>query len=537
MKIKSFAKVFAFVLIFCILFCGLNSFLQPVWKTYNNFNTVRGFYEEPENTIETVFIGASMTANGIIPIEMYETSGICAYNLGTEQQPFFASYYWTKEAYRLHSESLKTVMLDISMLRRPYDEAFCHKALDGMKVSKNKFEAMKELEKTTAKAIARLLPVYSYHDRWESIEKNDFHKYSDEIQTYSRGYHLEFGNLLEEYNPEDISVPLYRVEPTDKTTTFYPEELEYVYKIVEFCRQEGLQQIFWKSPSAGNWSSEEAIAMQELADECGVEFVDYNLLPLIDEVGFNGALDCVDNKHLNYYGASSLSRHLGEFLVEHCKNNDVRGVDKYSYLDKQLEEYRDAIGRVVNLQANTDVTAYIDGVLSSDRYMAFLVLKDSGAKSLTEEQRRYFSSVGLTALACLGDHQSYAAVIDSGKIVYEESGVNYSVEHEGVKEDEFEYKIKSAALPFGNVASCVLDGEEYALNTRGINIVVYDTERREVVDTTCFDTYKESERLPVDLESELDKLLKTETPYDIWPDTLKDLYVYNQRCEQRRMAQ
>lgn len=50
--------------------------------------------------LKRIFLGASITINGITPTELYRDYGICAYNLGTEQQPVMASYYWMLEAER-----------------------------------------------------------------------------------------------------------------------------------------------------------------------------------------------------------------------------------------------------------------------------------------------------------------------------------------------------------------------------------------------------------------------------------------------------
>lgn len=137
-------KVMVFGLIFICLFLKITRIVQPDWFAWNHYDTVHGFYKEPKNTIETVFLGSSVTANGIIPAQLYEEQGICAYNLGMEQQPMLASYYWLKEAYRLHPKTLKTVVLDVSMLRRTPKESFYRKALDDMRFSKIKYEAIKD---------------------------------------------------------------------------------------------------------------------------------------------------------------------------------------------------------------------------------------------------------------------------------------------------------------------------------------------------------------------------------------------------------
>ena len=97
-------RIALFAALTAIMAAALGWFFQPVWKFWNNYNTMHGFYEEPENTIETIFLGASITACGFSVTELYESYGICAYNLGTEQQPVLAPYDWLEEAYRRHSD-------------------------------------------------------------------------------------------------------------------------------------------------------------------------------------------------------------------------------------------------------------------------------------------------------------------------------------------------------------------------------------------------------------------------------------------------
>lgn len=64
-KFKIPARVIAFATIALLLVTYLGKLFQPVWLDWNNYNTLYGFYEEPENTIETVFLGSSVLINGI----------------------------------------------------------------------------------------------------------------------------------------------------------------------------------------------------------------------------------------------------------------------------------------------------------------------------------------------------------------------------------------------------------------------------------------------------------------------------------------
>ena len=176
-KGTSVMKAVLFILIFALIFCGISRLFQPVRYTWSNYDTVHGIYEEPKNTIEAVFLGPSVMANGIIPIEMYADHGIVAYNRGLEQQPTLVSYYWLKEAYRLHSDTLKIAVLDVGGLRRDVSIAYYRKGLDAMKLSSAKIEAVREYAGgSLSDAISYLVPLFSYHSRWPHLVKNDFTK-------------------------------------------------------------------------------------------------------------------------------------------------------------------------------------------------------------------------------------------------------------------------------------------------------------------------------------------------------------------------
>ncbi len=51
-----------------------------------------------------------------------------------------------------------------------------------------------------------------------------------------------------------------------------------------------------------------------------------------------------------------------------------------------------------------------------------------------------------------------------------------------------EYTIVSAGFECGDYSSIIIDGVEYSRNNRGLNIVVYNNETGQVIDTVCFDT-------------------------------------------------
>ena len=214
-------KAFVFVVILVVVLWGINSFLQPVWYYENNYHTYRTFYDEPRDTIETVFVGASMTIFGYSPMEMYAQDGICAYNLASTSQPVMMSYYWVKEAHRLQSGSLDTVVMDVSMLRRKSTESDYRKALDGMeKSSPIKKEAIEDITNDTIDALYYQFPILGYHDRWASLDYTDFVKYEDNLEDYARGYYMDFVRVFDFTDVQDIPIPAQIIDPEAASSSF-----------------------------------------------------------------------------------------------------------------------------------------------------------------------------------------------------------------------------------------------------------------------------------------------------------------------------
>ena len=97
-------------------------------------------------------------------------------------------------------------------------------------------------------------------------------------------------------------------------------------------------------------------------------------------------------------------------------------------------------------------------------------------------------------------------------------------------------KLISGGCLLKNISSCKIDGTEYSENTRGMNMVVYNKESGEVIDSRTFDTYANEKELSWDLEAELDKAIEAGVSYEEMQEMLQKLYLYNEMCEARKEA-
>lgn len=88
----------------------------------------------------------------------------------------------------------------------------------------------------------------------------------------------------------------------------------------------------------------------------------------------------------------------------------------------------------------------------------------------------------------------------------------------------------------GDIASCLINGMEYAQNQRGLNIVIYDNKTKKVIDSVCFDTCASTVREGGDLTAALSRAEESGKSYDELSTELQKLYLYNRRCDNKRTA-
>lgn len=566
----------AFLLVLAMLFACLNYLFQAKSARINNYPTIKDFYNEPNDTIETVVLGASVSYHGITPMELYENYGICAYDLGTANQPVHSSYYWLEEAYRLHEKTLKTVVFDVAGMRSDRNVSMYRLNTDAMDLSPIKWRAISDYTDSFEASLNYLIPLFSYHDRWSELSKADFTHYDN--RDYLRGYYIDTlapNSYFSNYSYSDLGVLAYYPDYGTDEMELKTESLYYLKKMIDFCREHDIKLVLIKTPGQSIGVSGHN-AVQTIADKYGLDFLDFNYAPLVDEIGYDHAVDMRATGHVNYYGAKKLTAWLGKYLVEECGATDVRGVKGFEFMEDELKKYHSKVVDVIKLRDVTDPAEYLPLAFSHEDYAVFVAVKDDAGSALTEEQRQVFASLGLTSLSELSHHASYLAVIDGGVVLHEQEGPlpeeepGSEAEDVGAEEDKIKndlehitmedvrqsrgpeeaeeltisyrgelpdgtaYVLTSGGYTLGNKASVKLDGTEYASNERGLNIVIYDKEKKEVVNSAVFDTHSSPIRESGNLEAALASALERTDDYTTLSSDLKKLYLYDRRCENAR---
>lgn len=159
----------------------------------------------------------------------------------------------------------------------------------------------------------------------------------------------------------------------------------------------------------------------------------------------------------------------------------------YENLSYNQENYYEVFTNKVKFSSTEmDIYNYLTQ-LNNEDYIVIFSIKDEGTCGLNQRVIHKLQELGLTANLIGNDRSSYLAVLDGTNVIVEELG--YQMLEKDIQLANIKIEVVSAGFDYGNIASIKVDDIEYAINNRGLNIVVYDKKTERVVDSICFDTH------------------------------------------------
>lgn len=318
-----------------ILSCASKIF-TPKWIDHKgNMMTfiMKGYYEEEKNSLEVLFTGNSDVYRGISPMVLYKEYGIASYNYVSAGQRSWIAYTMLEEA--LKYQNPKIILFNVDELYRDNQatKGNYSKVYDNLRLSTVKLKALLDptYDKGRVEKMYHVLPILSYHSRYNELEEKDF-KYA---------YH-DWNNPTKGMDLIAKSVP-YRskkdyMEYTEEVEELAEVNINYLNKMVKTCKDKGIELILFEVPSPDSWNYARHNRINEYAEDNNLKFIDLNLYN--KEIGLNWYKDTSDGgDHLNIYGAEKTSIFLGKYLVDNYNLKDIRNDKKYEKWEKQYKEY------------------------------------------------------------------------------------------------------------------------------------------------------------------------------------------------------
>ncbi|HKL94462.1 MAG TPA: polysaccharide pyruvyl transferase family protein [Clostridia bacterium] len=143
-----------------------------------------------------------------------------------------------------------------------------------------------------------------------------------------------------------------------------------------------------------------------------------------------------------------------------------------------------------NLPLIEDIYKYVPELSDNrDKYVIIISAKDTIGHNLNDKIETMFLKLGVKTHLKDKHWRSYIAIFNKGKNVFEVLGDNEEPSFFSGDISRHKFDISSKVYRNGNLAEIKIDGKDYSVNNRGMNIVVYDTEKELVVDSVCFDTH------------------------------------------------
>ncbi len=256
-----------------------------------------GYMGEPSDSLDVMFMGSSLFFSGVMPLQLWGTSGITSYDVATGSQ-------WADQTDRYVRNMLKThhpklVVLDAYALTEEIN-----------------------LDESIYYEWVRFFPLLYDHENWKRLAPQQL------LAPVHYTHTEELKGFLPRTRTKAVNLEGY-MAPTEETWHLPLLNRFYIDRICRMCHSAGAEVLILAIPSPDNWDYPLHNAMEEYTRKKGIDFLDMALL--VDELQLDGSTDFRDGgNHVNTKGAIKLSVYLAHYLQEHYQLDDHRDDPAYA---------------------------------------------------------------------------------------------------------------------------------------------------------------------------------------------------------------
>ncbi len=265
-----------------------------------------GILGEPENTVDTLFLGDSLAYSAFIPMHIWEETGSTSYVCSTGEQQLQYTSELLKKAFT--RQSPKTVFLEANVIYR--------KVNLGTVIYTKLYDAFS---------------VFRYHDRWKDLSVQDLTRRKNYSWTDDEKGFRYFTDVRAAEETDYMAGDEYAsAEIPDLNRALLGE-------LADACAEHGAELVIISVPSMKNWSRAKHNGVRALAEEIGVEYVDLNAPGTLTIDWQTDTRDKGD--HMSYAGALKVTDYVIGYLSEKDALTDHRA-------DPAFAPWHEAFARV-----------------------------------------------------------------------------------------------------------------------------------------------------------------------------------------------
>ena len=334
MKWKNLIKSTIFLIIFAITFSSVSSILT---RSYNNVehHWMTGIYEEPENTLDAVYLGSSNCFAFWNQNIAWEEYGIAVTPYTCSSQPLLAAEYLIKEARKTQPDAVYIV--NINTLDSKVSDAVMHLLLDNMPFSKNKIEMTEYLcdlaELTPTERLEFYFPIIRFHTNWSEIRADTFSNRLREIKG-GNNYLWYFERI------NNISANIKSANGTCELSKTLKNSIE---SLLDYCENENVKVVFVAVPRAerSKIAVKRINTVSNIISERGFTVLD--LREKYNKIGLDFTNDYYNDTHTNIHGSIKFTYYISEYLVKTYGLKNKRNDKAYSSWENSYNKYYEYI--------------------------------------------------------------------------------------------------------------------------------------------------------------------------------------------------
>lgn len=287
------------------------------------------FYNQEPNSIDMVYIGSSHSYCTFDPEIIDSILKTSSWQMGTPLQHYDTSYYVLREV--LNYQKPKKVVLEIywDILKDEFEMKQANSFFEVLKNQELKDEYINKVFPINERIKYSLFPIRYQQDYFayeaNEIQNNLEEKYGVHKKALPEVKGTEYYRSRG-YTYCDIIMPENEYDETNQFKGFDGEDWEfnrtqkkYIEKIIELCKDEGIELYFVTAPVANvsmDYIENYDIVhntVAEFAKENDIPYIDYNIVNKEENLLTNENFR--DDAHLNHSGVQIVDKHFAQWLM------------------------------------------------------------------------------------------------------------------------------------------------------------------------------------------------------------------------------
>lgn len=310
---KSVARSVLFLSILLLLFVIISRALLLISKNNEDLlqsrnKSIVGIQKEPENTIDVLVVGDSLSYTSVSPMRLWQEQGITSYICGQNGQIIQETYNIVDTA--LKNQKPRVLLIETNVFFR-------------------KQTGYKGAKRVVTEKANQIFPMFRFHDVWKPLLMGM--RYAEESY---KGFMVR--NTVVPYKGGEY------MHQTEEKMDMDPLVKEYMDKIIKLCDKKDVKIVLVSSPSPLNYNYVKHNTIKQYAEEKSLKFLDLNLV--ISEIGIDWNRDSLDNgDHLNIAGGHKVTTYVGNYLSEKFDIPDHRDEEDFSSWNDYACLYEDRV--------------------------------------------------------------------------------------------------------------------------------------------------------------------------------------------------